>query len=224
MSGFDQAQWGRGDLSPFLVHFTRDFLGTDAQDNLKSILSARRIEARTPYGFARTVARNIPALTASQSVACFSEAPLSEIRDFIKPITGRKSALSSYGLAFSKTTVRAKGGNPVWYYEIGGALHASLQGMFLQAFANGSNPAAHPALALFPFFEGMGRLPSGHPKEFSWEREWRHVGDFEFALSDVALVIAPQRSHEQLATSFGRKCVDPNWGLDKMLATALALV
>lgn len=41
----------REDLSPYLVHLTRDFEGNEAKDNLISMLNSAKIEARNvdPY-------------------------------------------------------------------------------------------------------------------------------------------------------------------------------
>jgi hypothetical protein len=33
-------------------------------------------------------------------------------------------------------------------------------------------------------------MNGNQPKEFSWQREWRHVADFQFNLEEVALIIA----------------------------------
>ncbi len=54
---------------------------------------------------------------------------------------------------------------------------------------------ASPLSRLTPFIEQMGAWPTpeGHTKtkDFSFEREWRHLGDFVFGLSEVAAIITP---------------------------------
>ena len=51
-----------------------------------------------------------------------------------------------------------------------------------------------PILQLTPFIDQMGN-PAGIPKEFSWEREWRHVGHFDFTRDDLVAVLAPVHEH-----------------------------
>ena len=132
----------------------------------------------------------------------------------MRPIAGRRNALSPYGITFLRDVVRAKGENPVWYYGIGSPLEASLQSLFNQAFSSGAGAgaASHPTLALFPYFEGVGQLPNGRTKEFSWEREWRHVGDFEFDVNDVAAMSTLEASHRVLSGTFGLACVNAQLG------------
>jgi hypothetical protein len=36
-----------------------------------------------------------------------------------------------------------------------------------------------------------------YQKEFWWEREWRHVGDFHFADSDIAFGFAPEANIDE---------------------------
>jgi hypothetical protein len=217
MPGLPAQQEARSDLSSFLVHFTRDYEGASADANLKSILDSTTIQARNPYGFAQTVARRDPRIRVSQSVVCFSEAPLSELRELVKPMPGRGAALSPYGVVLSKDVARRKGANPVWYYEIGGTIQVALQNLFGPAM---SGEFDHPALAIFPYVEGMGRLPTGRQKEFSWEREWRVVGDFSFAMNEIEFIVAPVAAHLALRRSFGRPCIDAGWGLDRILVAA----
>jgi hypothetical protein len=52
----------RTDLSTFLVHFTRDSDdgATASQDNLLSILNTCKLRARSTYGMAGHLAREVP--------------------------------------------------------------------------------------------------------------------------------------------------------------------
>lgn len=131
---------------------------------------------------------------------------------------GRQNALAPYGVAFSKSNARAKGANPVWYFEIGSAIDTALQNLFNLGLGSASG---QPLLTLSPYLEGVGHLPNGRMKEFAWEREWRHVGDFRFVPSEVALIIAPEAAHRRLEARFGRPCVDADWGLDRMVTSLL---
>lgn len=210
----------RRDLSSFVVHFTRELPDATAMENLESILSSRRIEARNPYGFAKTLASRSPVVAVSQRVVCFSETPLSEVGALAAPIEGRRNPLAPFGIAFTKAHVRDRGVNPVWYFEVGGVVESALQALFKQAFGPNS-PGPHPAMSIFPYCESMGRLPNGRSKDFAWEREWRHTGDFVFDLDDVELVFAPTGHHARLRRLFGRPCVAVEWSGDAMLAAIL---
>ncbi|WP_042409932.1 hypothetical protein [Streptacidiphilus carbonis] len=76
-----------------------------------------------------------------------------------------------------------------------------------------------------PFIEQMGK-PADVRKEFWWEREWRHVGDFSFSYQDLVVVFAPEEEHEDFEEHLyklkekGRRpmLVDARWGLERMIA------
>ena len=70
--------------------------------------------------------------------------------------------------------------------------------------------------------------PSGTRKEFWWEREWRHVGDLQFAKRDLVVVFAPEQEHSTLRGSLAAdpdyeavllRLMDAQWGLERMIAT-----
>jgi len=116
----DELLHRRGDLSTFLVHLTA--AGVEAETNLISILSGRKIEARNPYGLLRDFARdNAEAyidLYQSQRVVCLTETPLEHVWMMCANIADRGHPLSSYGIAFAKPWAREIGANPVWYIDM----------------------------------------------------------------------------------------------------------
>lgn len=81
---------------------------------------------------------------------------------------------------------------------------------------------------LAPFIEQMGPMTHGGRKEFWWEREWRHRGHFDFGLSDVVAVFAPETDHRALRRDLGVQSsywkdrpvpmLDPIWGQERMIA------
>jgi len=77
---------------------------------------------------------------------------------------------------------------------------------------------SHPASKILPFIEAMGTWPGGR-KEFSWEREWRHLGDFEFSWQDVALILCPEIEIEEFEAFGPYTAVDPSWSLERMIET-----
>lgn len=130
----------------------------------------------------------------SQRVVCFSEVPLEHIYSLVAEIPGRRVRLEPYGVALTKMTGRRHGVNPVWYVDMTPGRdwveQQALQELKDAAQATG---AFHeqPAARLFPYFEQMGTW-GGRQKEFWWEREWRHIGHFDFDESAV-IWLAPKK-------------------------------
>ena len=108
----------RADLSTFLVHFTRESVGTSARDNLLSILQSRTIEARRAMGMAAKRVEAQPLSFATQKVVCFTETPLEHAWMMVEDIDNRDVAFSQYGIVVTKTYARRRACNPVWYLDI----------------------------------------------------------------------------------------------------------
>lgn len=217
----------RADLSLFLVHLTRDTNGKTARQNLRSILNACVLEARNSFG----PAKEIKGRKRSQRCVSFSEVPLAFVHCLVGQIPGRRIALAPYGLAFTKMWARQSGANPVWYIDITPGhdfLTVPIDKMIKAAVREGG--FSKSAIArVSPFIEQMGsgtRISDGqrYRKEFWWEREWRHVGDFRFMYQDVVLGFAPEKeieAFEELVRKPRRRSilfVDPRWSADRMIA------
>jgi len=67
-------------------------------------------------------------------------------------------------------------------------------------------------------------------KEFWWEREWRHVGDFHFFVpSRIVGFLVPEADHARFAVDMiaaneiwrrkPRPLLDPSWGLERMIVS-----
>jgi Putative abortive phage resistance protein AbiGi, antitoxin len=215
----------RSDLSTFVVHLTRDGAsGTPAKDNLKSILRGLTLEARTPMGWTGGLTGTD---LESMKVVCFSETPLEHIYSLCASIANRRVHLSSYGIAFTKVAARQRGANPVWYIDmtpgrtwlVAGALNHLRD----EAVAHGDFPASDAAKIL-PFAEPMGSWGPGRRREFWWEREWRHHGDFLFGWDEVALVLCPEEDVTEFESeSLGWRVVDPAWSLERIIAKLAGL-
>jgi len=106
----------RGDISPFLVHLTRDHEEMEAKEVLKEILDKRKLVAgRDSISDVRFGGN----LEDEQkyiyfSAICFTETPLSEAHCLLE-IKGRNVDLKPYGLVFSKDKLKNKGVSPVIY-------------------------------------------------------------------------------------------------------------
>jgi len=208
----------RSDRSTFVVHFTRDFGGRGAKENLESILRGYAIRAETPMGWIRGVPSD---QLAAAKVVCFSETPLEHAYSLTQKINRRQVALSRYGLAFTKAVARKMGVNPIWYVDMTPgqdaqwAIAKAIDTLRDEAKDSAPGFAAHFAAAVLPFIEQMGTWTTTE-KEFWWEREWRHRGDFAFSPSDPTLVFCPEGDIDDLE-DFGWPAVDPSWSLERMI-------
>ena len=234
----------RTDLSTFLVHLTRDVGKRSAQENLVSMIDAGVIEAVTPMGMATSLDKHLGDGPATQRAVSFTETPLEHTWMMVRDIENRQQAFKPYGLVFSKTTCRRKGCNPVWYLDITKGhdwLTTPVNDLVDRARKDSRTRLGttrsdvleqQSILRLTPFIEQMGN-PAGLRKEFWWEREWRHAGDFGFTPRKAVAVLAPESEHEDLTdeiadldTRWERRRVpllDPSWGLERMIA-ALARI
>lgn len=213
----------RSDLSTFLVHLTKDSPGKSAKDNLVSILESGKIEARSSKGWGSTGRAKLPQPCLDlMKVVCFSETPLEHIYSLYQPIRGRDVNLASYGLAFARETARDKGANPVWYVDMtpgrDWVIARALDALRAEAAA-APDFGVHPASRILPFVEGMGDWGPGSRKEFSWEREWRHLGHFMFSDFDIALVLCPEEDIDEFERTGFITAVDPSWSLERMIAS-----
>jgi hypothetical protein len=221
----------RGDLSTFVVHFTRK--GDDGiapGRNLKSILTDETIEARTSFGPATSLLQwKRPRELKSQKCVSFSETPLEHLDCLTSEISGRRFSLSPYGLAFTKTTARRMGVNPIWYIDITPGhdwLMKPINQLIDRELKTRKKFGRSPLAQITPFIEqmgsGLGKSGFGYRKEFWWEREWRYRGDFRFTLSAVAIGLVPEhrvKEFGKFTEKLGRRIpfVDPKWSLERMI-------
>ena len=108
--------------------------------------------------------------------------------------------MEPYGLALPKLKARKLGINPVWYvdmttghtWHLAQALDQLRDNIVAQAAADNRNFHQSRLARLFPFIEQMGTWPNRSSKEFWWEREWRHAGNFSIPASGVMCGSAPR--------------------------------
>lgn len=222
----------RSDLSTFLVHYTKasegDATGFQA---LKSIVTYLKIEARNPYGAART--HHDPVVRNSQKVACFTETPLEHSWTMTQELAERRSSrFAPYGLAFTKTYARRNRFNPVWYANSTPGYDWPIHGINA-AVRTETRPYSDrdSIFRVTPYIEQMGDWTDSstvNRKEFWWEREWRRVGDFYFTPDHTVALLAPAGDHEELRQTLAETSgwsqrnvpiLDPNWGLERMIAS-----
>jgi hypothetical protein len=213
----------RSDLGTFLVHLTREYPdGRPAKENLKSILNDRVIEARNPYGSAISRLGQLKAESSAnldtQKVVCFTETPLEHVRLLTEEIQGRRFKFGPYGIAITKRAARIWDVNPVWYLDITPGhnwLTKPLQSI-IDAEIHAGTFSKSDISKLTPFIEQMGTGPD-YFKEYWWEREWRHVGDFHLNIRFI--VICPEEDYDEVTDSLlpQMPVIDPDWSLEKII-------
>ena len=213
----------RSDLGTFLVHLTREYPdGTPAKENLKSIFNDRVIEARNPYGSATSRLGELEANTSAnldtQKVVCFTETPLEHVRLLTEEIQGRRFKFGPYGIAITKRAARKWSVNPVWYLDITPGhdwLTKPLQNI-IDGEIRAKTFSESDIAKLTPFIEQMG-TGTDYFKEYWWEREWRHVGDFH--LNMWFIVICPEKDYDEVRASSLSKIpfIDPDWSLEQII-------
>lgn len=219
----------RSDLSTFVVHLTRKTDdGKTPRQNLRSIIRNQTIEARTPFGPAAGHLEGED--LDSQNCVSFSETPLEYLYCLTQKIPKRRFKLSSYGLAFAKMTARRRGINPVWYVDITPGhdwLMNPINELIKQTCERSRRFRRTRLSKICPYIEqmgsGMGARGYGYRKEFWWEREWRHRGDFSFFMSDLVFCLCPEsriEEFEEMTRRPARKIrfVDPKWSLERIIA------
>lgn len=228
----------RADLSQFLIHLTKNgsfriyepynknpghyiFKGGDtvaAKDSLIKILQQGRLLARSPFGHFQF---EIPVGFKSRSMmplewlmsVCFSEAPLSELSSFYESTqieSKNVNKYQKYGLAFSQSFVRSKGGHPVFYFD-------SNNDSIVEAVNKIGQPInRNQTKSILPLFESFGKKlhsQSGGNTDYRWEREWRFVGDFVFCLNEVAFGLCPEDEIGEMEkiANYQFPFIDPSW-------------
>ena len=228
----------RYDLSTFIIHLTRNFDGSSAKDNLKSILKSQTVMAKTPMGVARYWVDGYPEAENSQKCVSFSEAPLDQLWSFVEEIdTPRDVKFSKYGIVFPRQVARRLNLNPIWYIDktpgtkllygnIGSSepLNQIIESIESKKFQT------HPISELTPLMDIMGKWGRKR-KEFYWEREWRKKGDLNFEPNDIAFGLCPEEDIDEFESWVNNRLiaynkfrkhllrfVDPTWGLQEILA------
>ena len=223
----------RTDISPFLVHLTRDGNSLTAPQALYSIIHDGCLKCSfNPISDVRFGIHisEVSDLTADGffSAICFTETPLNEIHSLLE-IENRQIDLAPYGLVFLKENLANKGVSPALYIN---NKNGDKDPLFV-ALASLASSHREEALELLPLFAvygkkikgvGAGRRSSGK-NEFIWEREWRYPfakGDLEFTDEDVFIGLCPHEqidAYEELWS--GIQFVDPTrnmkWYADKLI-------
>lgn len=206
-----------------------------AEENLISMVKDRVVKAVSPFGLATDESRYGVDVVSTQRCVCFTETPLEYLHLLVENIDGRQVQLSKYGIGVPKMLGRTKGCNPVWYIDttVG---HSFLSTSVSNLIRRAQRDSIDPIFKLTPFFETMGSGSSSNLginwfKEFWWEREWRHVGDFHFP--HRVIVFCPEHRMQSIRnrilekddiddlTCPGVRWVDLSWSLEELVGRSL---
>lgn len=205
MRSIDDILKFRGDISPFLVHLTKQAEEMTAAQTLGKIIRDGRIAPGAALvSDLRFGGVNIPVQDRPRffGATCFTETPLSEVHCLFD-ISYRTVNLESYGLVLLKKNLLAQEVSPVFYLNNEEA-DKDLLAQTLYQLAH-TNPAiAEKLLPLFCVFgqklrSPLAALPPVGTVDFRWEREWRqpfYRGGVTFTEEDIFVGLCP---HEEIA-------------------------
>lgn len=221
----------RTDLSTFLVHLTRENDGQSAKDRLSNIIKTATLEAGEPMGLAVARLDEGPDRN-SQKCVCFSETPLENVKFMTGTIAGRSCSFEPFGIAIPKMLGRKQGANPVWYIDQTSGhnwLTKPLNNLIEAAVKSGEGFGNSDISQICPFLDTMGSGgkaggAGGYRKEFWWEREWRHVGNFTLGYRFIVLCPEDQIDYfkgvsKEAELSQKLSYLDPQWSLERIIAS-----
>ncbi|WP_176474697.1 hypothetical protein [Pseudoalteromonas sp. HM-SA03] len=135
-----------------------------------------------------------PQLKNAFKTVCFTETPLDQINKLAVEDFPRRIRLQPYGLVFWRENMIEVGTNPAIYLNAEGTtLREYLLSEFDRQFKGVD--ALHKLRRNEQYYKEIVHYYSlvniMHEKhDFSWEREWRHSGDFKFKYSNIVAVVA----------------------------------
>ncbi|WP_316674778.1 abortive infection system antitoxin AbiGi family protein [uncultured Tolumonas sp.] len=188
----------RDDISKFVVHLTKDYTNLSAEDNLINILKSQTLEARNYHCLFNDQIRNSELEKDQKSIfksVCFTETPLVNIKHLTDERIDRKVKLRPYGLAFWRDELLKKNASPAIYINgVSSGLDKTLRDEFVSHLQNISKLKRESAKLdklnkISKYYSLINTINNRY--DFSWEREWRHIGNFSFNYNYIAAIIAP---------------------------------
>lgn len=221
----------RTDLSDCIVHLTRDTTesNTTAKENLVTILNLMKIEARNHHClFKNELLKEDKEIQDKFNVVCFTETPILKLKELFE-IENRQKHLEPYGIVFFKDTQNHGGTsiptnmiehpNPVLYLN---KLNTTMISVLMTQYRNWINQ--YKEIKIDSNFYLLGSLINyvGDKHDFTWEREWRVVGDYTFILPDIVAIIAPEEEHSYIRKNIDHfseslTIIDANWTIEDVI-------
>jgi len=217
----EAAMQKRDDMSPFMIHLTRNdageysdsSVGGSARENFESILEDKRIIAVEPHCLHGDLIRKLPGKTQRQfRVACFTETPISHLKRFLEVRRGVQ--LEAYGFVFERDFLYEKDAQPAIYFSEYYGNKAQRQAFDKVYSIAAKGNFTGKTWRILPFVNVMH---DGH--DFAWEREWRVAADVEFDFSDLVCVILPECEHglRKKMAAEAIPAIDPDWNHDQVV-------
>ncbi|HEX3149667.1 MAG TPA: hypothetical protein VHR66_16445 [Gemmataceae bacterium] len=187
--------------------------GRTARDNFENILSTKTICALGVHCLHGDRIRALPEKKQKQfRVACFTETPLDQLGTLLD-VGFRKFQLEPYGFVFQRDYLCQKGAQPAIYINdyVPNRSRGAADCLFEIGVKNGFSGRTWPLLPL------VNVMHDGY--DFTWEREWRVIGDVDFQFDDLAAVILPEDEYDlrDRMTRIGVPAIDPKWGYEKLV-------
>lgn len=217
----------RRDVSPFLVHLTRDAseeepwlpIGT-ARERLVNILQQRALMQSKKWVSRVALVNKDPQVIPQEdtpryfSAVSFTETPLEQVQCLLD-IEGRGVDLQPYGLVFRRDRLSQRHVSPVAYLNNASGGIESI----LKAYLDMCETRPDAAERVVPLVDFFGRriecgIPQTNPAsdyDFSWEREWRLpycFGNMAFTASDVFIGLCPEADIDEFEELFARTLGD----------------
>lgn len=207
----------RSDISPFLVHLTKNCDSVSASDVLKEIIKTKELQS-DPKNFISSVwyaARDRAHKLDDDKKAllrpiCFTESPINEIHCLLD-ISGRNVELEPYGLVFLKKNLAEKGVSPVIYINNHKNGNKDVFQEFFKLLSDNETKFEH-LKKLIPLISHFGnKIEKTGQHDFTWEREWRYSeSKFIFETKDVFLGLCPHNEIDEFEKCSAQfKFVDP---------------
>jgi hypothetical protein len=227
----------RYDISPFLIHLTRDTDdGQSAKDHLISILTSRTLKyGKDPISvasFGYPLSKLNKTTNFYFSAISFTETPLGEAHNLLE-IGNRSANFKAYGLVLLKENLMKKGVSPVLYINnIQGDKDKTIQALCNLIDSRATKNAAANMLPYIAVFgeklSPLGGTPQGGTVDFTWEREWRYASRsrlFVFEKEDVFIGLCPDNEIDFFESKFKKKLgidfIDPQrnmkWYAEKLV-------
>lgn len=226
----------REDISRFLVHLTRDYKGENAKENLLNFLIEKTICARNAHCLVSNKFNQMgfnDDLKKEFNTVCFTETPLTQIKQLASAIKGRRIQLQPYGLVFWKEKLFNKGASPAIYINAKGTpIDKFLLEDFDRLFENITTLHKFKKCQkehhtnIIHYYSLINMVNDKH--NFLWEREWRYHGMFMFEYIDLVAIIA--KNPDSFEEEFKKKIpsnqiediskiliIDPDWTYEEVI-------
>jgi len=167
------------------------------------------------------------------NTVCFTETPLTQLKQLTQDIKDRKIRLKPYGIVFWKDNLFEDGASPAIYINAKGTsisrfLLDEFDSIFKKTntFKGLKKQEKNNYTNIVHYYSLINVVKESH--DFLWEREWRHHGNFNFEYKDIVAIIAknPGRFEElckrKLSASqykFIEKIpfINPEWTYEELL-------